>query len=95
MLSIFQQAIKFKYQFLTIFQLFFLICGFYFLQISPPKIDVSKDALNHFLLYSNAKESLRSAKIRGSFLILHFGRHRVVNGPKSSGRNPARTRKLI
>ena len=34
---------------------FLLICDIYFRQISPPRIDVSKDALNHFLDHSSAQ----------------------------------------
>ena len=45
------------------FSKFLLICEFYFWQISPhPRIYVSKDALNHVLFHSSAKNTLRSAE---------------------------------
>ena len=63
MFSVFQQAIKFDCLFLAIFQSFFLIYEFYFWPIRPPSlINVSKYALNRFLILSSAKNSLKSAK---------------------------------
>ena len=51
------------------FKVFLLIYEFYFGLISPPKINVLKYALNHFLVYSRAKHSLRSAKNKVFFLL--------------------------
>ena len=43
---------------------------------SPPlNIYFKKDALNYFLVHSNAKNSFISAKNVVFFLVLHFGRH--------------------
>ena len=69
----FTLAIKFYCLFLVIFSsFFFLICVLYFWQISSPSAYVSKNALNHFLVYFSAKNSLKSAK-NVVFFILRLG----------------------
>ena len=61
--SIFTLAIKFDCIFLAIFQSFHELVSFIFDKLALPNIlYVSKDALNHFLVHSSAKSSLRSAK---------------------------------
>ena len=63
MFSIFTLAIKFDCLLLAIFQSFYWFVGFVFEKLAPsPQIYVSKDVLNHFLVHSIAKNSLRSAK---------------------------------
>ena len=62
MFSIFTLAIKFDCLFLIIFQSFHVFVSFIFDKLAPSKIYVSKDALNHFLVHSTSKNSLRSAK---------------------------------
>ena len=54
MFSIFTLAIKFDGLFLTIFQSFHLFVSFVFDKLAPPKIYVSKDVLNHYLVHSSA-----------------------------------------
>ena len=51
----------------------------------PPRIYVLKDALNHFLVHSSAKDSLRSAENMASSLSLHFGRQADGGG---GGKSP-------
>ena len=62
MLGVFSSAIKFDCLFSGIFSKFSLICDFYFWQLAPPWIYVSNDTLNHFLVNSSAKNSLKRAK---------------------------------
>ena len=62
MFGVFTQAIKFDCLFSGIFLKFLLICDFNFWQLSPPWIYVSKDAFNHCLVNSSAKNSLKRAK---------------------------------
>ena len=63
MFGIFTLAIKFDCLFLGIFSKFLLICDFIFDNLAPPpRICVSKDALNHFLVHSSSKNSPRRAK---------------------------------
>ena len=64
MFSNFTIAIKIDCLFLAIFQSFYWLVSFIFDKLAPPpRIYVSKDALNHFLVHTSAKkDSLRSAK---------------------------------
>ena len=63
MLSIFTLAIKFDCLFFTIFQSFYLFVGSIFDKLTPsPETYVSNDVLNHYLVHSNAKNSLKNAK---------------------------------
>ena len=63
MLCVFTSAIKFDCLFSGIFSKFLLIGDFYFWQLAPPPwIYVSNDTLNHFLVNSSAKNSLKKAK---------------------------------
>ena len=62
MFSIFTLAIKLDCLFLAIFLAFHWFVSFIFGKLIPPWIYVSKDAKNHFLVYTSAKNSLRSAK---------------------------------
>ena len=61
MLNIFQSAIKFEYQFLAIFLIFFWIMSFIFYKLAPQNKHF-KVCFKSFLIYSSAKDSLRSAK---------------------------------
>ena len=62
MFGIFTLAIKFDCLFLGIFQSFYWFVTFIFDKLATPWIYVSKDALNHFLVHSITKNSLRKAK---------------------------------
>ena len=64
MFGVFILAIKFDCLFLGIFKSFLLICDFKFWEITPfPHwINVSKDAFNHVLVKSSAKNNFRRAK---------------------------------
>ena len=62
MFGIFILAIKFDCLFLIIFQSFHWFVTFIFDKLATPWIYVSKDALNHFLVHSSTKNSLRKAK---------------------------------
>ena len=54
MFSIFTLAFKFDCLFLTIFQSFQLFVSFIFDKLAPsPRIYVSKDVLNYYLVYSS------------------------------------------
>ena len=87
MLSIFQRAIKFDYQFLAIFQSFF----FWFMtsifdQLGLPIINVSKYALNRFLILSSAKNSLKSAKnVEFTLFSILVGRPMGMGGATANG----------
>ena len=56
MFDIFALAMKFDLFIFGQFSKLLLIFDFNFWQSSPPWIYVSKDALNHFLVHSNAKK---------------------------------------
>ena len=61
--GIFTLAIKFDCIFMGIFQSFHSFVTFVFDKLAPPpRIYVSKDALDHFLVHSSTKNSLRRAK---------------------------------
>ena len=64
MFGIFTFAIKFGCLFLGIFRSFYLFVTFIFVILAPPppRIYVSKDALNHFLVHSSTNNSLRKDK---------------------------------
>ena len=68
MFSIFTLAIKFDCFFLCIFQSFYWFVTFIFDKVAPPWIHVSKDAINHFLVHSSTKNSLRKTKNEVFFL---------------------------
>ena len=53
MFGIFTLTIKFDCLFLTIFQSFHLFVGFVFDKLAPAWTYVSKDVLNHYLVYSS------------------------------------------
>ena len=60
--SIFTLAIKFDCVFLTVFLSFYLFVTFVFNKLAPPKIYVSKDVLNHYLVHSSAFNGFKSVK---------------------------------
>ena len=62
MFGVFKLAIKFDCLFLGIFQSFHWFVTLIFDKLVPPEYMFQKNALNHFLVHSSAKNSLRSAK---------------------------------
>ena len=62
MFGVFTLAIKFDCLFLGIFKSFHRLVTLIFDKLAPPRIYVLKNGFNHFLVNSNAKDSLRRAK---------------------------------
>ena len=80
MLSILQWAITLDHNFWPFFKIYSDLWVL-FLTNYPSKINASKYALNHFEVYSSAKDSLKSKKKRSIFFILHFGRQAIAPSP--------------
>ena len=92
MLSIFQCAIKYDYQFLAIFRIFFWFTSFVFYKLAPPPKQTFQNVLKSFFESSPVQKTVSEVLNSGIFLILHFDRQ--ANGGCSSTPPPPATPSL-